>query len=99
MTVSSVSTFLDVAQSSRGPRSAAVDASSDATAQAAGVLNVINGGATTFHDIAAGSGLGPGETIDALSYLHKAELVTIAESDGIVSATLTSSARAALTAG
>lgn len=96
MTASSVGTFLDVAQLSRAPQQAMVDAASDATAHAAQVLNAIAGGATTFPDMVQRTGLDPGAMVDALGYLHKAKLIIVGQDSGIVSATLTPDAVAAL---
>jgi predicted Rossmann fold nucleotide-binding protein DprA/Smf involved in DNA uptake len=93
---SSLGTFLDVSQSSRAPQHTVEGATSDATAQAAQVLNAIAGGATTFADIVQRTGLDAAATLDALSYLNKAKLISVAEGNGVVSAALTPDAVAAL---
>ena len=95
---SSVGTYLDVVQSSKRAPDAVVVGSEadDLTTRAATALAAIRQGATTLDDIAAKTQLGVGETVDALSYLQRAELVSLATGEHGLEASLTPAAVVAL---
>ena len=96
-TASSVATFLDVRQpgSAAGP-SATPEADPQATTRAAAVLAAINDGGRTFDQIRQKSNLSTADAVAALSWLEKAGLVTLSESDKSLQAELTPEATAAL---
>lgn len=97
MVASSVATYLDVTHpTSVGSEHGSVAADPQTTAQAAKVLAAINEGAATLKDISSSSGLGTAETITALSWLEKAQLIKLSEADNGLRVELTPPAIAAL---
>jgi DNA-binding IclR family transcriptional regulator len=97
MTASSVATFLDVTQpANAATRPAGAQADPNSTTQAAAVLAAINEGAQALDEIREKSGLSIAETVAALSWLERAGLVTLTQSDSSLRAELTPAAVAAL---
>jgi predicted Rossmann fold nucleotide-binding protein DprA/Smf involved in DNA uptake len=95
---SSVGTYLDVAQSTKRAPDVAVAESGteDLTTHAAKALDAISQGATTLDAIATKTQLGVGDAVNALSYLQRAELVSLANDEQGLRASLTPAAVAAL---
>lgn len=97
MTASSVATFLDVTQpATAATKPAAPPTDSRLATEAAAVLAAINGGAPALDEIRQKSGLATSDTVAALSWLERAGLVTLTESDGGLRAELTPEAVAGL---
>jgi hypothetical protein len=97
MVASSVSTFLDVTQTASAatsPEGSQVDPRS--TARTAAVLAAINDGAHALDEIREQSGLSISDAVAALSWLERARLVTLTQSDKALRAELTPEAVAAL---
>jgi predicted Rossmann fold nucleotide-binding protein DprA/Smf involved in DNA uptake len=97
MTASSVATFLDVTQpANAAARPAGTQTDPKSTTQAAAVLAAINEGAQELDDIREKSGLAIADTVGALSWLERAGLITLTQSEGSLRAELTPAAIAAL---